>query len=63
MREENFNVLKCEICKTLTKAVYRNEQIESIGEQFQTRKHLTISFLDWIKNLTIALSDDDSQPI
>ena len=57
MRQENYNVLKCEVCKTIAQATYRNEQIESISEQFKRRRHLTQSFLDWIKTLSVYLPE------
>ncbi|KAL2916157.1 hypothetical protein HK105_204248 [Polyrhizophydium stewartii] len=59
IREENYNTIKCEVCQASATAVYRNEQIETIGEQFARRKHLTLSFLEWIKTLKVYLPSDD----
>ncbi|KAL5038173.1 hypothetical protein RTP6_005512 [Batrachochytrium dendrobatidis] len=60
IQEENYNVIKCEVCNTTATAVHRNQQIETIGEQFSRRKHLTLSFLEWIKTLRVYLPSDET---
>ncbi|KND03748.1 uncharacterized protein SPPG_01204 [Spizellomyces punctatus DAOM BR117] len=64
IKEENYNVLACQVCSTPVEHVFRNEQLESVEEQFQRRKNLTISFLEWIKLLKVYLpSDTDNRPL
>ncbi|KAJ3066570.1 hypothetical protein HDU98_010128 [Podochytrium sp. JEL0797] len=58
LREENYNVLKCQVCNVPVENVFRNEQLESVGEQFTRRKTLTLSFLEWIKMLKVYLPDN-----
>ncbi|ORY52950.1 hypothetical protein BCR33DRAFT_779325 [Rhizoclosmatium globosum] len=58
LREENYNVVKCQVCNTPVQNVFRNEQLESVGEQFTRRKTLTLSFLEWIKMLKVYLPDE-----
>lgn len=47
MREENFNVLKCDVCHRIAEFSYRNEQLERIKEQFNQRKQMTQVFSKW----------------
>jgi hypothetical protein len=47
MREENFNVLKCDICRVEAISTFRNEQLERISEQFQKQKTEVQSFSEW----------------
>ncbi|KAJ3191771.1 hypothetical protein HK101_007425 [Irineochytrium annulatum] len=57
LKEENYNVIKCQVCNVPVEHVFRNEQLESVGEQFARRKTLTVSFLEWIKMLKVYLPD------
>ncbi|KAI9090830.1 hypothetical protein DFS34DRAFT_341773 [Phlyctochytrium arcticum] len=62
IKEENYNKVKCQVCTTPVQSVFRNEQLESVEEQFLKRKALTVSFLEWIKLLKVYLpSDPDDQ--
>ncbi|KAJ3049474.1 hypothetical protein HK097_009533 [Rhizophlyctis rosea] len=45
--EENYNHIKCKVCPMPVEHVFRNEQLESVEEQFIRRKELTLSFLEW----------------
>ncbi|KAJ3414583.1 hypothetical protein HDV05_006322 [Chytridiales sp. JEL 0842] len=57
LKEENYNVIKCQVCNVPVEHVFRNEQLEAVGEQFARRKTLTLSFLEWIKMLKVYLPD------
>ncbi|KAI8914419.1 hypothetical protein EDD86DRAFT_199305 [Gorgonomyces haynaldii] len=61
MQQENYNVLKCEVCSTVADTRFKNEQIEMLTEQFKKRKHLTQSFLEWMKTLSVSLPPDGSR--
>ncbi|KAJ3258884.1 hypothetical protein HDU77_002112 [Chytriomyces hyalinus] len=58
LKEENYNVLKCQVCNVPVQNVFRNEQLENVGEQFTRRKTLTLSFLEWIKMLKVYLPEN-----
>ncbi|KAJ3224655.1 hypothetical protein HDU81_008440 [Chytriomyces hyalinus] len=58
LKEENYNVLKCQVCNIPVQNVFRNEQLENVGEQFTRRKTLTLSFLEWIKMLKVYLPEN-----
>ncbi|KAI8914067.1 hypothetical protein DFJ77DRAFT_59034 [Powellomyces hirtus] len=58
LSEENYNVTKCQLCDEEVKSTFRNEQLECVGEQFARRKHLTLTFLDWVKQLRVTLPSD-----
>lgn len=45
--EENYHVIKCQVCSQVAEGAYRNQQLESLAEQFIRRKTMMISFLDW----------------
>lgn len=45
--EENYHVIKCQICGQIAEVAYRNQQLESIAEQFIRRKTMMLSFLEW----------------
>ncbi|KAH6572634.1 hypothetical protein BASA50_009634 [Batrachochytrium salamandrivorans] len=60
IQAENYNVIKCEVCGVVATSVYRNQQIEMVEEQFSRFKHLTLSFLEWIKPLRVDLSIDET---
>ncbi|KAJ3332002.1 hypothetical protein HDU76_001618, partial [Blyttiomyces sp. JEL0837] len=57
LKEENYNVIKCQVCNVPVEHVFRNEQLESVEEQFLRRKTLTLSFLEWIKMLKVYLPE------
>jgi hypothetical protein len=52
MREENFNVLKCEICKTTADYTFRNIQIDKIRGQVDQSKEVNAKILKWIQTLS-----------
>jgi hypothetical protein len=47
MREENFGVLKCDICGVVPTSTFRNEQVERILEKFEQRRELFNEFSEW----------------
>lgn len=51
MKEENMNVLKCDVCNKIADAAFRNDQVESIIEQFNRHNVTAGKFNQWIKNL------------
>ncbi|KAJ3009750.1 hypothetical protein HKX48_007768 [Thoreauomyces humboldtii] len=63
LTEENYNVLKCQMCTVPVTSVFRNEQLECVGEQFARRKFLTLSFLDWVKQLRVTLPTEPEEAL
>lgn len=46
---ENYNELHCQFCNVKVDNMFRNEQVESLVEQFASRKLLTSGFIKWVK--------------
>ncbi|KAJ3182693.1 hypothetical protein HDU87_008032 [Geranomyces variabilis] len=63
LTEENYNIPKCQLCTTKVTGTFRNEQLECVGEQFAGRKSLTLSFLDWVKQLRVTLPSEIEEAI
>ncbi|KAI8901993.1 hypothetical protein BC833DRAFT_575333 [Globomyces pollinis-pini] len=58
MKNENFNVLKCDTCHTVATATFKNDQIKSVQEQFIRHRQVTGSFNVWIQELQKYHPDD-----
>ncbi|KAJ3271904.1 hypothetical protein HDV01_006118 [Terramyces sp. JEL0728] len=58
MQEENMNILKCDVCNKVAEAAFRNDQVESIIEQFSRHSAMTENFNNWIKTLKVLSKDE-----
>ena len=61
MREENFSILKCSVCKATVENTFKNEKLASIIEQFVQRKQNTRIFAEWLKTLETVSSSTDKE--
>jgi hypothetical protein len=57
MCEENFNQLKCDVCRVEATSSFRNEQLERIREQFDNRKEMFQKFSEWYVLLILGFRD------
>jgi hypothetical protein len=51
MTRENFNVLKCSVCKSHVEKQFKNEKLANVKEQMEERRKNTQLFFDFLKTL------------
>ena len=63
LKQENFNILKCSVCKVVSESSFANGKLASLCEQFIQRKQNTKLFSDWLKTLNTYSIQEKSKAL